>query len=188
MDWTPPTPILLVTGQGVADRLGLSAELGKKLIASGALGQVHSLDETGRAIAASREALEEMHARPLLNPSDPGLPRAVVVKASSPMPDDSGDRWMGWHASMPDHVAEQATRMWWPVAQPEGLIGALLVVSVSTCIVRVRRIEDFVRGYGRVAFSTSEPARSAEDANVYRAARIRTRPGGVTERVGDPVR
>lgn len=178
--WAPPAPTELVTAGGAAAALGIAPKLGRRLVLTGLLGQAAAMDETGRSWAGERAALDVLRQRPLLDPADSRLPVGVVVKMGEPRPAGDDDReWIGWHASMPEEVVEAATARWWPIANPTDLIGDLLVVSVATVVVRVRRVAAVREANGRVALST-EPA----PPSFLDGARLAVRPGGLTERIG----
>ena len=181
--WAPP-PIadLLAPAGDVARSLGVKQDLATRLIRAGLVGRAFALDTAETKMAGEKEVLDQLAEREVLNPDDPDLPAAVLVRVSDPQPEEGTDRrWTGWHRSMPESVAEAATARWWPLGRQlhEESKGKLLIVSLGTVIVRVRRINEVVEapGMARVKFETSEA--SGRDADVYRFKRLESRRGPV---------
>lgn len=181
--WAPPgVAAHLVTTNEIARSLNIDRTLAARLIKAGAVGRMWTLDETGSKLGGERGALGELAERTMLDPNNPELPPAVVVRIGEAQPEDGTDRlWTGWHADMPEDIAEAATNRWWPLARTHhlGVVGKLLVVSLSTVIVRVRRIVAVkeAAGFARVMFETTSA--QGEDAEKYQDKRLQTRQGPV---------
>lgn len=175
MQWSHREPVRWATSGEVARALDLAPHQAKHVQLSGLAGPVVALGESGTRYASPVSKLAQLRERRMLDSNADDLPPAVVVKVTSPQSVDEPDRrYVGWSIDMPDDVAEAATSRWWPVpAIPEG---TLLVVSLATIVVRVRRIVGAPRTQGRAAFSTV-----AAEHTIYDNARIKTRPGPVVD-------
>lgn len=181
--WQPPEVVNgIVTATDIAEDLGLDRKIANRLIRAGLLGDVYALDGPQTRLAGERDELERLTSRLVLDPDDSDLPAAIVVRVGDPQPEEGSDReWTGWHVAMPEDIAEAATARWWPLARNLQTIapGALLIVSLGSVIVRVRRILEVneAPGFARVSFKTSEAV--GPDADIYIGRRIESRRGPV---------
>lgn len=182
-EWQLPSSALrIATTTEIGRKLGVDRALANRLIRAGLVGRQFSLDEELTKLAGERSELDRLTLRRVLDPDNQNLPSAVLVRVGDPQPETgSGRSWTGWHQSMPDEVAEEATSKWWPLSKPhhEEALGKLLVVSLASVIVRVRRIMEVREAPGlvRVAFVTEKAV--GDDAEVYLDQRIATRRGPV---------
>lgn len=179
--WKPPADEKLLTAPAVAKALEVAKPTAERLIEAGILGTVYQ-GERSRMVASAE--VNRFLDRPLRQLED--LPPALIVRPApvARVEHDDDREWIGWHPQMPAEIADLALDRWWPVADREELKGKLLVAVLGPMPVRVRRIEEVEdqSENGRVAFNTSNPTASDQDAKVWRESRIAALPGGLTIR------
>lgn len=181
--WLPRTLFPeLVAAQEVANSLGVSPDLGNRIIRCGLLGNIYRMGIGDSRLAGDRSELDKLLQMPVIDQIYDTAPPAVIAKAApAEITDQPGFEYgvRGWDRSMPEDIAEDATNKWWPLgtAIRDKAIGSLLVVAVGTIVVRVRRIDDVIApaGPGHVQFVTSEA--SGEDAEFYRGSRVAAQRG-----------
>ena len=164
------TPAHYVTTHAAAKALDISTAGALELQRAGVLGERITLDDAGRQIVTPAARLTQLARTIKFNEGTRDAPPALIVSVGQAIRvSEPGDtrQWAGFHLGMDDDTREAATNRYWPIEDPESHVGKVLVVSMHTLVVRVRRVVEarFVPGLG-AAFST-EPI----GVTPYRGAR-----------------
>lgn len=180
-------PSVLVSSVVAAAHLGMDRRTANKIARAGLLGETFTSDRGGTLVRQA--AVDDMVTSKSLVPEQ--HPAAFVVRLEMAVEETGAALairpFRGWHANLAGHPdAVAGWDRWWPLADPDAVIGLPIVAQVGPVIVAVRTVNARpVSEFGRWRLPTTDQVEAAA-ASAFRVGRwLPLRPGSITAHLTD---